>query len=769
MNSTAQRAELRNTLLHNGYRPLPLVDKGIRIKGWVKADITEEWLSRFERAGTYANTGLRCDNLLAFDVDVLDEKLADKLEALIEKRLGPTKFCRYGRFPKRLLLYRITDGSKPPKSGRTARYIDEGGEIACVELLCNRGRQFAAYGRHPSGVDYEWADDIGPHNAPYADLPAAEPEAALRVLKACDKLIQRAGLREKHASMQHELTGGTDNDLTPETRVQLNDGTELTWGELRGTLDKDGVFGNLVREDGEFGDSDAVHFMLAHGSGEPCAHDFARDVTHYESIAAPEVKHLLPDDPNSIATDPHSLFTNDAIEDLIENWAFVAADSTCRPLDAPARSVPLTGFRQRLMHKTMPDPNAPATNPNKRIPITQAWERSPHTKRADFAELRPDRPDDEIVREGSLEILNTYLPPDHPESGGDKRAFFDFMQHLIPREAERELFVDWLASKYAHPARRQHAMVMVTPAFGTGRGTLCQIIERLFGQEYVTEVGFDRLMGEGSQSQYNEFLAGSLIVTVGEALVENENRTKWRSRHMAYEHLKRMVSPEAQRMHVTRKYGRNSTERIFASLLIQSNHMDALAIEPGDRRVIVISNTETPLIEAGNLQERIHAWKLDPANIGALGRYLTERAERIAYDPEGIPPMTPAKEAMIESGQSDTERLFEIFQDEAAGDVCTASQWRAFAHAARMRYELDLPSDPERLEKALNAVLQKHARRPEIDNKNGQIKIGGTLVRPWIIRNIEHWQHGAGNTELREEVLKNGPPGGAVVEFKPKA
>ena len=750
MQSSTDRHKLRNSLLSNGYIPLPLAAKGIYIKGWSQATITPEWLEQYRRIGRYPNTGIRCDTLLAFDIDVLDEAIADSCEEIVEEIAGPTEFCRIGQWPKRLLLYRlpVAKDAAPIRSGRTGKY---GGHMC--ELLASHGRQFAAYGTHPgTGEPYSWEGPC-PATAEWHALPSCDAATAERVMRELDAFLEGTGLERERRPYASGDKGLEEWDLTLDTEV-LIDGEVRQWGELRSELTTDGVFGNLWREEYEdWGDSNGVHFYLAHGSMEPCAHDFVHDCTHWEGwtpISLPP-----PPDPGD------NVFVPDDMSDLIENCV-ILRDKTVRRLDAPMRVYPLDGFVRSYQHLQVPDPNPPASNPNKQIPFTKVWEKDPKTLKADYAAMRPDKPDESIIRQGSERILNTYLPPMHGEPCGEILTFTEFLQHLIPAKAERRLFQDWLAHKVQHPGHRMHGMVMVTPAYGTGRGTLVQILEKLFGVEYVNDVELGDLVGSGGQAQYNAYLADSLIVTVREALEEREELTKWASRHIAYERLKSVCEPVAHKMHIRRKYGRNASEMVYASLFITSNHLDALAIEEGDRRLIVIDNTETKIIDAKkDLYARIHRWKDDPANIATLFDTLSIAPSMTDYDAFGDPPMTPAKARMIEAGQSDMDRLYEMFVTDAAGDVVTPAQWRQFAHNARMQYELDLPIG-EKLDAALAAVISKKARRLEAI-KGGMLKVKGRPQRPWIIRRIGHWKASTDKAAIRAEILKNGEPGGAVV------
>jgi len=752
-NNSTERAELRNTLLSNGYRPLPLLDKGIRIKGWSRAEINQEWIDKYRRSGAYANTGIRCDDLIAFDIDVLDEAIADEIEAYVESAAGETDLCRVGHWPKRLLLYRAA-GELPTKSARTARFVGD----HMVELLCGHGRQFASFGVHPSGVNYEWLDGISPLDVPFELLPQVEAELAYKILDDCENIIAAHGLGIKTPSVRSGIAGMNEYDLAEDTDC-LIDGNVITWRDLKGDLDKRGVFGDIRRDHGEFGDSSAIHFMLAKGSGEPCAHDFVMDCTHWDAPLSDMLAELLPAQPPI----EENIFIDDGIADLIDNCVIIS-DATVRRLYDPLRPYPLAGFVQNHAHLQVPAPTK--ANPNKTIPFTDVWKKSSETLRADYAAMRPDFPDDDIMRIRTARVMNTYFPPLHDAKTGGTDTFHEFIGHLIPKRNEAEIYIDWLAAKVANPSYRMPGMVMVTPAYGTGRGTLCQIMGALLGTRYVVEIPFSQLVGSGGQSVFNEFLADALMVTVPEALEETEDRSKWLSRRLAYEQLKLVCDPVACESHIRRKYGRNSVEWIFASLFVSSNHLDALAIEPGDRRLIVLDNTERPLVEAGTLQDQIHAWRRVPGNIGALHAELFDRGQSITFDPYAMPPMTPAKERMIEAGQSDMDLLFEMFATQSPGAICTHSQWRGFANKMRFSAELDLPVG-DRLDSALTAVMKQHGRRCEALS-GGQLKVSGNPVRPWIIRDFDTWKGNSDLDEIRREILRNGAPGGEVLEFPPK-
>ena len=745
------RAGMRNTLLANGYTPLPLAAKGCFITGWSTAEVTEDWLGQYARIAKYPNTGLRCDNLIAFDLDITDIDLCVQAERIVEQQCGHTQYARVGQEPKVLLLYRAI-GKGPYRKARTAKYGDHR-----AELLAGHGVQFAAYGRHPSGSQYTWLGDEDPLSGHIDELPTCNYDLALSVLDELGELLKATGLPEQSPRLQYGLTANTEYDLTDSFEC-LIDGEVITWGELKQQLDEEGVFGNVRREDGEFGDSSAVHFMLTRGSKQPAVHDFIRDCTHFDTTITPELAEVLPEQPKA------DIFTPDYVDELLNDWVLVGFDNTVRNVDEPMRAYPLAHFKSMHQHWQIEVPAAGGKT--KLIPAVDGWLKSTDAMRTHYAALCPDT-DELLVPRGKRTVFNTYYPPDHAmhlNKNSNTKVCDAFLRHLFPKDDERQLFIDWHSLKVAHPSWRMHGMVTVTPGYGTGRGTWYQILAKLFGQDYCARIDLKDLTGTGTQSAYNDYMADSLIVYVPEALEEREDQHRWTSRHIAYENLKNAIELQAGPMRINRKYGRNTTETVYASVLISSNHTDALAIEPGDRRLIVLDNTEEPLPEG----HAIHDWLEHPSNIAALHAELLLNASAAAerYKPFAMPPLTPAKERMIESGQSDTDRAFDYMLETAPGDIVTPQQWAAYAHQARIQWQLDLPT-AEVLQKALTAVIQKRARRCE-GLPGNKLKIEGKSQRPWIIRNFEAWKGAADAAIIRAEIDKNGPAAGNVTPFTSK-
>src|SRR5262249_22250025 len=144
------------------------------------------------------------------------------------------------------------------------------------------------------------------------------------------------------------------------------------------------------------------------------------------------------------------------------------------------------------------------------------WMRHPLRVHIDKVQTRFDRPRPTFVEDG-VTVLNRYWPPAHPTSGGELETFEAFLARLIPDNAEREWMWNYLAYKARKPWVPMIAVIMVAEEFGTGRGTLFDILELLFGEDYVVPCTFGELTGTAAGARFNDRLANALIATVNEA------------------------------------------------------------------------------------------------------------------------------------------------------------------------------------------------------------------------------------------------------------
>ena len=144
-------------LHENGYIPIPIVPATKRpsIKNWqsIKNDYAQiEYLSS---EYPHAGVGVLLNDLIVFDIDILDDSLSLLVKKIITNELEDT-IERIGKFPKRALFYRRV-GEEFRKQSSKIFYLTKG--KAQLEILAT-GNQCIAFGTHPETKQpYQWIED----------------------------------------------------------------------------------------------------------------------------------------------------------------------------------------------------------------------------------------------------------------------------------------------------------------------------------------------------------------------------------------------------------------------------------------------------------------------------------------------------------------------------------------------------------------------------------------------------------------------------------
>lgn len=160
-------AAARDTLINNQYTPLPVMPsakapaiKRLGPNGWGSPDYIPP--NGYQNYSVGLACGLGEVPIVAVDLDIHDQALADKVEQQIKERFGAAP-VRYGNPPKRLLLYRAAvAGYRKRRSSET--------EVGHVEIMGD-GQQIVAFGIHPDTKrPYRW-QGINPTTVPASELP----------------------------------------------------------------------------------------------------------------------------------------------------------------------------------------------------------------------------------------------------------------------------------------------------------------------------------------------------------------------------------------------------------------------------------------------------------------------------------------------------------------------------------------------------------------------------------------------------------------------
>jgi len=300
----------------------------------------------------------------------------------------------------------------------------------------------------------------------------------------------------------------------------------------------------------------------------------------------------------------------------------------------------------------------------KKTSVVDVWMTHPRRANIDKVQTRSDKPRPTFEENGET-VFNRYWPPAHPTGGGEIATFETFFAQLVPDEKERAWLWNWLAHKVHRPWVPMVAVIMVAEEFGSGRGTLFDILELLFGEDYVVPCSFGELTGATAGARFNARLADALVAVVNEAVAEDGEQQA--QRRLNYEALKNSVDPSPTARRRFEAKGEHAyAQRSATSVMIATNHRDVVKLPWRDRRFSVITCGKRMTKED---TAKIRDWMAVPENIGALYRALlnTPAVPTTEFDPFGEPPPFAGRREMIGMGKSRLEDSYEAAIDALEG------------------------------------------------------------------------------------------------------
>lgn len=668
----ADRTELRLRLYENGFTPLPNHNKMCLLEKWSTVTVTPELIRSREwvRSGRDKDTGIRCGAVIAIDWDVNDETLLnDLLDAIVAEGIIPeSEFVRVGKPPREMWLFRTEDKIGKRTTGFFKRIgAGEDEKAEQVEIL-GGGCQFAAYGMRDETIAYTWpVKSLLDHR--YGELPAITLAQVEAVRDFATVFFEQHGLERISRG------GGTDEgyshayDLTDDMVFAVNDLGDMSVADLAGYFQSNPDVVLRCRVDVlRPGTSGSLAGMVSLVNGMVCISDHGSYTSHFPVDADVDSKLALltaamqehfpsamtPSPPpaqsdvdldhDELAMDTYlPLDTN--MERALKRFAFMSETNMIADVLENNTTMTVEHFRNLTApyYETKLGPRGGETF----VYLSKLWLEHKQRRNVRRAVMRPDQPLP-FFSEQNESYVNTFRPLTLP-SGGDASVGMDLIYRLLPNPLEARYFLQWLAYKVRFPDTRGPAVVMVAhDKYGTGRGSLIELLKQMWSRGLVRTVDFQTLTGTGSQGQYNEWLADALMVAINEAQETPQNGSKWLAKANAYEHLKLIVEPGSHELYVKRKGVSNYSGRTSASIIVMTNHLDSLVIPPGDRRFAILSNGER---QPQEYFSDFHRWRADLRNVGAFVEALNA-IDLSGYNPFEAPPMTQAKRDMIDAGAS---------------------------------------------------------------------------------------------------------------------
>jgi primase-polymerase (primpol)-like protein len=373
-----------------------------------------------------------------------------------------------------------------------------------------------------------------------------------------------------------------------------------------------------------------------------------------------------------------------------ESLVHVAAE---KPLvvfrDMPAVRVPPTVMASLLAHNRMKIIDKKGKE--EKVPIFGLWLASDRRfvvytltfdpRAGEFCHSPDQRP-----------ALNLWKPrPHNPPQDWEARVhpFLEHVGYLVPDDAERQRFLDWLAHVEQKPGELPHAhYLMIATSQGVGRNWLSNLLACV----WAGHVALDYDLKASLNSGFNGQLSRKLLAVVDEI---NEGGTGERWQHS--EKLKSMVTTSER--FINAKYGLQHSEVNCCRWLLFSNYESALPLHSDDRRWNVIRNPSEPKDADYYLQ--LYRTLADTKFIASVRELLRTR-DISQFNPGARAVMNEAKEAVVATSMTQedekaaelvescprdlilSEHLFEVIYDidpSMAGDA--SRRWKLLAPIAR--------------------------------------------------------------------------------------
>jgi len=331
--------------------------------------------------------------------------------------------------------------------------------------------------------------------------------------------------------------------------------------------------------------------------------------------------------------------------DRLREWAFLSSDGvfanvhTGERMSKAAFDLVMTNISPIV--ETM---NAKGESKNMRFPPSKCLIEYCDGLVCSTVMYRPDV-DAMMVGVDGILHLNAYLPSSVPDIAADWqshdawRAARDHIHNIVPDGAET--IIKWLAHNVQRPGKKILWAPIIVGQQGDGKTTIGKIVQMAMGRKNVSPVSPEALF-----SDFTSWAEGKCVRVLEEIRVHDKGRSS------VMDKLKPMITNDV--VDVVKKGKDGSDVANVTNYIALTNHMDALAIDEGDRRWGV---WRTRFKDRDQVKR-----ELNDAYWSRLHSAIGENPEVIRgwlmsvdiskFNPFASPDMTVAKSDMIEASRS---------------------------------------------------------------------------------------------------------------------
>jgi hypothetical protein len=187
----------------------------------------------------------------------------------------------------------------------------------------------------------------------------------------------------------------------------------------------------------------------------------------------------------------------------------------------------------------------------------------------------PANPQKVFFRDGTATVNIWGQPAYRTATAGPDTAFDEFLAYVIPRDNERDVFLNWLAWTLQHEGKKPSwAIMLYSDKQGTGKSTLADVLKALFGERNTGRTnGVGKLVG-----RFNKEILENKLVIVEEVEVKRGSPQA--------NSIKSLITEDSTM--VEAKGLPAYVEQIYCAFVMTTNHLP-LWLEASDRRFYILN------------------------------------------------------------------------------------------------------------------------------------------------------------------------------------
>lgn len=258
----------------------------------------------------------------------------------------------------------------------------------------------------------------------------------------------------------------------------------------------------------------------------------------------------------------------------------------------------------------------------------------------------PSQPTEVFFVSGGRKYVNTYcatypdLAPEHAAAAGE--IFQGHLRNLVGESEYRRVILDYFAHLVQMPGRKIRFAILIQSVEGAGKTFLAEAAKAVLGGEHVKIIS-----GDSIKSGFNEWSFGHQVVVLEEVRVAGTNK------YEVMNALKPLITNDF--VSVNQKFRDTREVRNISNYLLFSNHHDALALQPGDRRYFVVKSPMQHKNQVLALGDNYFPplYTLLREQPGALRSYFADWEISPDFQADGHAPRTKYVQDLINDSASD--------------------------------------------------------------------------------------------------------------------